>query len=263
MKILDKFLAYIVVAVLYVIALLVKSQPKRYLRDLFGLSAQMPAPTEDEVGAVDLGAVSLVTRQLPVALFCAFLGLGASVARGQATPTLTFTAQVTAGAGSVVPVLTWSTTPAADSCTASGTTDWTGTKTASGTATLPAITTARTYNFQCTWLGSIKLSWTPPTLNTDNTPFTNPAGYRIYYGQVIGNLNQVLAINDPAAVRTTITGLTAGSWSFRVTAINTKGVESDRSPIVTGPVTTGVVTKQLTITVDPKPATMAAPVIEP
>jgi len=61
--------------------------------------------------------------------------------------TLTFTAEVTSGVETVVPVLTWDTIPLADACTASG--DWAGGKPPSGTETLPAISGSATYNIQC------------------------------------------------------------------------------------------------------------------
>ena len=39
-----------------------------------------------------------------------------------------------------------------------------------------------------TGTGSTTISWTPPTSITDNSPLTNLAGYRIYYGTSSGNL---------------------------------------------------------------------------
>jgi hypothetical protein len=81
-----------------------------------------------------------------------------------ASPTLTFTAQTTTGNGSVVPALTWATSPAAQSCTASGDPAWTGTKAAAGTQTLAAITSSKTYQLVCTWPGdtTATISWTDP-----------------------------------------------------------------------------------------------------
>jgi hypothetical protein len=97
--------------------------------------------------------------------------------------TLTFSASTTTGDGSVVPALTWSTSPAAASCTASGAPNWTGTKAASGTQTLPAITSSATYNLDCTWPGDsiVTFSWTNPTTNTDGSAYTDAKSVRIQY----------------------------------------------------------------------------------
>jgi hypothetical protein len=76
------------------------------------------------------------------------------------------------------------------------------------------------------------LAWTVPTTNTDGTPLTDLAGYRIYYGQSPGALNQSIAIHDPHAIHYTFRNLAAGTWYFRVTCINSAAVESAMSPVV-------------------------------
>jgi hypothetical protein len=70
------------------------------------------------------------------------------------------------------------------------------------------------------------LSWTPPITNTNGTPLTNLAGYRIYYGQ--GTLGQTIQVMNPAATSFVVNGLTPGTWSFEVTAY-TAQAESARS----------------------------------
>lgn len=200
-----------------------------------------------------------------VALFIAGLALFASVAAAQ-TPTLTFTAQTTTGAGSVIPVLTWSTAPVATSCTASGDPAWTGTKAASGTATLAAITTSKTYALVCAWPGktSTVLTWIPPTTNTDGTPYTNAKGFRIQFGIPPANLTQTKSINVPNATTDTITGLTtAGTWGFCIRAVNTLDVESDCTATVTSVISpTTSLTRSVAITVNPKPNPPTAPTAE-
>ena len=37
-------------------------------------------------------------------------------------------------------------------------------------------------------LGSMSLSWTPPTQNTDGSALTDLAGYKLYYGTVLWQL---------------------------------------------------------------------------
>ena len=48
--------------------------------------------------------------------------------------------------------------------------------------------------------GSATLSWTPPTTNTDGSPLTNLAGYRVYWGPGAGNYTSSVTLNNPAAV---------------------------------------------------------------
>jgi len=179
-----------------------------------------------------------------------------NIAVGQAAPTLTFTAQTTTGNGSVVPILTWSTTPAATSCTASGDTTWTGTKAASGTATLSAVTSSKTYNLTCTWPAdsSAVLTWVPPTQNTDNSPFTDPNGYNIHYGTSSTALSQTLKIPSPTTLTTTISNLAVGTWFFCIGTVNLNNVEGPCSNIASKVFATGSVSRSVGITVNPVPA---------
>src|SRR5678815_2204382 len=82
-------------------------------------------------------------RALPLLLLGTF-------AHAQTAGTITFTANKTSATGSLTPVLTWSTTPVASSCTASGA--WSGTKFASGSQTLATITTSKSYTVSYTHL---------------------------------------------------------------------------------------------------------------
>ena len=176
---------------------------------------------------------------------CAALLLVPSFLYAQAAPTGSFTlaTQVNAN-GTLTPTLTWSTTPAATSCVASGDSAWAGSKAASGTQALAAFptTTPKAYALVCTWPGQTQamLTWTPPTQNTDGTPLTNLAGYRVNYGASASSLVQVAQIANPAVTGHTISNLTPGTWFFGVKAYTTQGSESALSNIVskavTGPV---------------------------
>jgi hypothetical protein len=67
--------------------------------------------------------------------------------------------------------------------------------------------------------GSVTLSWTPPTTNTNGTsPVAALAGYHIYYGTSTGALTKSVAIINPAANSATITGLSTGTWYFAISA---------------------------------------------
>lgn len=172
-----------------------------------------------------------------------FLAAGSLAAQTAPTGSLTLATQVNAN-GTLTPTLTWTTTPAATGCTASGDSAWTGSKTASGTQTLAAfpVTSPKTYALLCTWPGQTQamLTWIPPIQNTDNTPLTNLAGYRVSYGAVMDQLIQTAQISNPSATSHTIQNLTPGTWHFGVKAYTTQGAESALSNIVskvvTGPV---------------------------
>ena len=77
--------------------------------------------------------------------------------------------------------------------------------------------------------GSATLSWTPPTQNTDGSSLTNLAGYRIVYGRTATSLDQTVQVANAGTASYTITGLTSGTWYFRVKAYNSGGAESDVS----------------------------------
>lgn len=77
--------------------------------------------------------------------------------------------------------------------------------------------------------GSATLSWAVPTVNTDGTPLTTLAGYRIYYGTSATNLSQVIELANPSATSYTVTGLGRATWYFSVHSYNSSNTESDDS----------------------------------
>lgn len=80
-----------------------------------------------------------------------------------------------------------------------------------------------------TGTGTALLSWLPPTENTDNSPYTDPAGYKIYYGTSPGNYNTPIIINDSGLSSFLVEGLGNSDWYFVMTAFNLSGIESDYS----------------------------------
>jgi hypothetical protein len=161
---------------------------------------------------------------LAVAAICA-----ASKAVAQTPPPLTFTLETTTGADkkSVIPRLTWSTSPAGATCVASG--SWSGNKAASGTEVLTAVTTSQAYTLKCDWPGTLvaKVTWEAPTQNQDGTAYTNPGGYRIDYGRSSTNMDTAVYIDNPDARSWTSPTLAAGGWCFTVRAYNIYGLEGD------------------------------------
>jgi len=75
-------------------------------------------------------------------------------------------------------------------------------------------------------LGSVTLTWTPPTQNTDGSPLTDLAGYRIYWGNGGGVYPQSVTIDNPGVSSYVVENLPPGDYEFVATAINSVGVES-------------------------------------
>jgi serine protease len=192
------------------------------------------------------------TTGLLLALFL----LGAGAAQAQTAGVVTLTANKTTSTGSFAPVLTWSTNPVAKSCTASG--GWTGTKSASGSQTLPTISSSTNYTLTCAWSnGSANVSWTSPTTNVDGSSLTNLASFKVVYGTSSTSLTQSAIVDDITRTSTTISPLTAGTWYFAVRAVNTSGVESANSNVTTKSVAGATAAKTVAITINsttPPPA---------
>lgn len=81
-------------------------------------------------------------------------------------------------------------------------------------------------------MGSVTLSWNPPTTNSDGTAITNLAGYRIYYGRSSNALDSTVSINNAGTTRYVIENLSQATWYFSMTSYNMTGVESARSAVV-------------------------------
>ena len=91
-----------------------------------------------------------------------------------------------------------------------------------------ASTNLATFSIQVvgTATGSATLTWNPPTQNTDGSPLTNLAGYRVHWGTSQGNYTKSVTINNPGLSSYMIEQLTPATWYFALTAINAAGAES-------------------------------------
>jgi hypothetical protein len=78
--------------------------------------------------------------------------------------------------------------------------------------------------------GSVTLSWTPPTRNSDGSTYTDLASYRVYYGRKRGSLNRRITIRNPGLTRYVVEDLPRARWHFAMTTVNSRGQESRRSP---------------------------------
>lgn len=182
---------------------------------------------------------------LPGVLLALILTAVANPAHAQA-PSLEFTVTTTTADGrSVTPRLTWSTTPAAQSCTASGGAGWASTtpKAAAGSQTLAPITATASYTIGCAWPGdtTATISWQAPTTNTDSSPLakcpsqTEGPGSCLHSFQVVrGTSAETVGtdsrdINDRNATSYVWTGLTPGTHWFSVVAKNANGMRSDQA----------------------------------
>ena len=78
-------------------------------------------------------------------------------------------------------------------------------------------------------LGSVTLSWTPPTQNTDGTQLTDLAGYKIYWGTLAGNYPNSVTINNGSISTYVVENLAPATYEFVATSFNAAGVESSYS----------------------------------
>ena len=78
-----------------------------------------------------------------------------------------------------------------------------------------------------------ELNWTAPTENANGSVLTNLAGYKIYYGHSINNLDLSIRINDPQQSSLEIKNLNSDhSYFFCVAAYNAIGSEGQCSDAV-------------------------------
>ena len=86
-------------------------------------------------------------------------------------------------------------------------------------------------------LGSVTLSWTPPTKNDDGTTLTDLAGYKIYWGTGSGSYPNSIKIDNPGISTYVVENLAPGTYEFVATSFNSEDVESAYSGVTTMTVT--------------------------
>lgn len=74
-------------------------------------------------------------------------------------------------------------------------------------------------------LGSVTLTWTPPTQNEDGSTLSLTA-YRFYFGTESGNYTNSVQVNNPGIASYVIDNLVPDAYFFAATAVNSEGVES-------------------------------------
>lgn len=80
--------------------------------------------------------------------------------------------------------------------------------------------------------GSVTVSWTPPTANTNGSALTNLAGYTISYGTSASSLSTNVKVSTTGVTSYVIENLPAGTYYFGVSAYNTSGQTSQVSTVV-------------------------------
>jgi hypothetical protein len=145
----------------------------------------------------------------------------------------TFTVTPAEGYAPLSAVIAWN-VPGATTCTAGG--SWTGGKAASGSQTVTNLTANATYTLVCSKTstsssGSVRLSWTAPTQNTDGTALTDLAGYRILHGSSASALSSVVQVPNAGLSSFLVDGLPIGTRYFAVRAYTSDGRESANSNV--------------------------------
>ena len=76
--------------------------------------------------------------------------------------------------------------------------------------------------------GAVTLNWLPPTQNTNGSPLTNLAGYKIYYGTSPGQVySNSVSIQNPGLSSYVIENLSNNTtYYFVITSVNGFSIES-------------------------------------
>ena len=102
--------------------------------------------------------------------------------------------------------------------------------TTGGTSTLTPPTTPPPASSAST---SVTLGWVAPTANSDGSPITNLAGYKIHYGTSSSDYTETVALNNAGLTRYVLDNLKSGTYYFAITAYNAQGMESPLSGEIT------------------------------
>ncbi len=78
-------------------------------------------------------------------------------------------------------------------------------------------------------VGSMSLTWTAPTQNSDGTALTDLAGFNLYHGTTAGNYTHKIRIDNPSISTYLVENLLPDTYYVVATSFNSSGVESDYS----------------------------------
>lgn len=86
-------------------------------------------------------------------------------------------------------------------------------------------------------LGSMTLSWTAPTENSDGTALVDLAGFYVYFGVAEGNYTNRVQINNPSISTYVIENLLPDTYYVVARSFNSQGIESTYSNVAIKSVT--------------------------
>jgi Fibronectin type III domain len=157
------------------------------------------------------------SRRIVAALYTGSLAIALAGCGGADGSSSTGTNSPFAAAATAAPA---GTTTTGTSNSGSSSTSTTNTTSASGATSAPTATASSS---------SVTLGWQAPTQNTDGSPITDLAGYKIHYGTASDDYTQTVELNNAGLSRYVVDNLPSGTYYFAVTAYNSKGVESNMS----------------------------------
>ena len=85
--------------------------------------------------------------------------------------------------------------------------------------------------------GTVRLSWTPPTENSDGTALTDLIAYKFYYGLSENDMTNVVRVDNPGISTYVIENLAPNTYYFTSTVVNSDEVESNFSNVASITVT--------------------------
>lgn len=160
-------------------------------------------------------------------------------------PQAAFTVTPTSGAAPLNVTVAWNVAnmPSGTPCqaqsvglTSNAAGPWHGPKAAVGSEQISSLMESTRFTLNCVYSKDIAVvvSWTPPTTNTDGTPFTDASGYTVVYGQ--SPQEMASAANAASNVSSLLVQdfyfKAEQTWYFAVKARSSGGNESDPSNIV-------------------------------
>lgn len=99
-----------------------------------------------------------------------------------------------------------------------------------GTTTPPS--NGSSGNSTPTTTGSATVSWSAPATREDGSALTDLSGFKVYYGTSPDNLSSTVTLNGASVTSYEIDNLSAGTYYFVVTAVDSTGSESPSSSMV-------------------------------
>lgn len=165
-----------------------------------------------------------------------------------------FTATPSSGNSPLTFTLAWNATgPAGTTCTASD--GWSGVKALSGSQVISNLAATTSYTLTCSDPngGGATLTWTAPTTNTDGSPLTNLAGYKLFHAPTSAGVDTASPVSVPLGTTFTLTGLPAGTRWFGMKAFNSLGAESVMSTKTSKVINVSSDARTVTVTVNTVP----------